>query len=216
MTVRVINLGLPKSGTTTLGVALQRAGLAVADFKIRRGCAHAPDLAGSFVARHLYDGYFQNGDPLARLGSFQALSEISVLNGSLCLWPQADFGLITALRHRHPSLKFLASRRDARAVSSSMLRWSDLGTDRLPQGQIPGLPRGYGGTTLERITWIEAHHAFLRMVFEGDPAFLEYDTADPQAPAQIGAHLGLHLPWWGKANENTRTPEQTLPREHPA
>ncbi len=101
------------------------------------------------------------------------------------------------------------------SFSLLLLRWSDLGTDRLPQGQIPGLPRGYGGTTLERITWIEAHYAFLRMVFEGDPAFMEYDTADPQAPAQIAAHLGLHLPWWGKANENTRTPEQT-PREHPA
>lgn len=35
--LRVVNLGLPKSGTTTLGKALRRAGLNVADWKIRDG-----------------------------------------------------------------------------------------------------------------------------------------------------------------------------------
>ncbi|MDU8913341.1 hypothetical protein [Aestuariicoccus sp. MJ-SS9] len=203
MSLQIINLGLPKSGTTTLGVALEKAGLKVADFKIRRGKAPVPGLAGSFVARQLYDGYFQTGDPLTRLGGFDALTEISVLNPQLCLWPQTDYGLIDALRTRHPQLRFVASRRDARAMSDSMLRWSDLGTDRLPRGQIPGLPRGYGDTTLERVQWIEAHHAFLRCVFAGDDRFLEYDTADPEAPAKLSAHLGLTLPWWGKANENT-------------
>ncbi len=216
MTIKVINLGLPKSGTTTLGLALKRAGLKVADYKIRRGNSMAPELAGSFVARQLYDGYFQTGDPLARLGAFDALSEISVLNAAQCLWPQTDFGLISALRARYPEMRFLASSRNPREMSGSMLRWSDLGTERLPRGEIPGMPRGYGQTTLERVQWIEAHHAFLRAVFAGDPHFLEYDVADPQAPARIGAHLGLTLPWWGKANENTDMPATSPTRRKSA
>ncbi|MFZ5961460.1 hypothetical protein ACOXXX_00775 [Thalassococcus sp. BH17M4-6] len=206
MTVRVINLGLPKSGTTTLAVALEKAGLTVADFRIRRGKCPDPTLAGSYVGRQMYEGYFQTGDPLDRLQGFDALTEISVLSTRLCLWPQTDFGVLDALRHRHPDLRFVASRRDAREMSGSMLRWSDLGSDRVPGGNIPGLPKGYGETTLERVQWIEAHHAFLRHIFAGDDRFLEYDTADDAAPALIGAHLGLDLPWWGKANANTDLP----------
>jgi len=203
VTLRVINLGLPKSGTTTLGVALERAGLTVADFKIRRGKSPDPDIAGSFVARQMYEGYFRTGDPLDRLQGFDALTEISVLNRDLCLWPQTDYGILDALRRRYPTLRFVASRRDAREMSGSMLRWSDLGTDRLPQGQVPGLPRGFGDTSLERVQWIEAHHAFLRAIFAGDDRFLEYDTAAPDARETLSAFLGIDLPWWGRANENT-------------
>ncbi|WP_353472050.1 hypothetical protein PVT71_12185 [Salipiger sp. H15] len=198
----VINLGLPKSGTTTLGVALERAGLKVADYRLRRGKCPDPALAGSFVARQLYDGYFGSGDPLERLGGFDALSEVSVLNARLNLWPQTDFGLIEALRTRHPQLKFVASMREPQAMAHSMLRWSDLGTDRLPRHAVPGLPAGYGETRLERAQWIAAHQQFLRRIFAGDPRFLAYDIEDPEAPALISRHIGIALPWWGKANEN--------------
>ncbi|EIE52226.1 hypothetical protein AL036_05185 [Salipiger aestuarii] len=205
MTVRVINLGLPKTGTTTLGVALDRAGLTVGDFKLRRGSCPDKAIAGSFVARQLYDGYFGSGDPLQTLGALDALTEVSVLNRSLCLWPQTDFGLIEALRARHPDLRFVASWRAPDDVAHSMLRWSDLGTDRLPAGNVPGLPRGYGDTRLQRAQWIAQHYAFLNRVFGTDPRFLQYDTADPDAPRLLEAHLGLSLPWWGKANENRST-----------
>ena len=74
--------------------------------------------------------------------------------------------------------------------------------DRLPNGNIPGLPAGFGATSRERMTWIDGHYAHLRAIFSGDPAFLEYDPADPSAPARISAHIGRDLPWWGKANAN--------------
>ena len=202
MSVRVINLGLPKTGTTTLGVALEHAGLRVADFKLRRRSCPDKSIAGSFVARQLYDGYYGSGDPLEKLGAFDALSEISVLNRDLCLWPQTDFGLIQSLRVRHPELRFVASYRDPDATAHSMLRWSDLGSDRLPSGNIPGLPRGYGETRLQRAQWVAQHYAFLRTIFAGDPRFLEYDIDDPDAAGLLSAHLGIDLPWWGKANEN--------------
>ena len=203
MNLRVVNLGLPKSGTTTLARALECAGLRVADHKIRRGAeCPAPEIAGSYVARQLYDGYFGSGDPLERLTGFDALSEISVLNATLCLWPQTDFGLIEAIRRQHPEVRFVASWREPGALAHSMLRWSDLGSARLPQGGVPGLPAGYGETRLERARWIAGHYDFLDTIFAGDARFLRYDTAAPEAPRQIAAHLELTLPWWGKANEN--------------
>ena len=200
--LRIVNLGLPKTGTTTLAHALRLTGLRVADYRIRNRQTDDPALRGAFVGQCLYQGYFHTGDPLARLDRFDAFSEISCLRAGQSLWPQMDYGLIAALRAHHPGLRFLASWRDPRALSDSMLRWSDLGSARLPGSDVPGLPAGFGATTAERVRWIEGHYAHLSALFRDDPAFLLYDLDDPAAPARIGAHIGRPLPWWGRANAN--------------
>lgn len=200
--LRVINLGLPKSGTTTLARALRIAGLATADYRIRRRQVGDAARQGVFVGALLYRGFFETGDPLALMPEFDAFSEISALREGQSLWPQCDYALIAAIRAHHPGARFLLSMRDARELSNSMLRWSNLGTERLPKQDIPGLPAGFGATTAERMTWIEGHHAHVRAIFSGDPALLAYDLADPEAPAKIASHIGRDLPWWGKANVN--------------
>ncbi|CAN0579362.1 unnamed protein product, partial [Ectocarpus sp. 12 AP-2014] len=202
VTLRVVNLGLPKSGTTTLARALRRAGLSVADHRIRQRQTPDEALQGAYVGDLVYEGYFAGGDPAARLSRFGALTELSLLRGDRSLWPQTDLALIDALRRHHPGLKFLGSRRDAFEMSQSMLAWSDLGTARLPQAMVPGLPAGYGDTSKQRIQWIDAHYTTLARWFAGDPDYLEYDVTEPDAPVRIGAHLGLDLPWWGTANAN--------------
>jgi len=198
--LRVINLGLPKSGTTTLGEALKKAGLQVADWKIRPG---QPGPRG-FVGKLMYQGYFETGDPLALMPEFDAFTEIDIVRNGLNLWPQTDWGLIAAIRDHHPGARFLLTLRDPAKLSDSMGRWSNLGSYRLPTAAIPGLPEGYGKTDAERIRWIEGHFRFCRKVFEGADDFMEYDVADPEAPAKISAFLGIPLPWWGIANANTR------------
>lgn len=202
--LRVVNLGLPKTGTTSLARALKIAGLRVADHRIRARQTDTPALKNAFVADVLYQGYFQSGDPAELFEDFNALSELSCLRKGKSLWPQMDFALIDAIRAHHPKVRFLASRRDSWDVSQSMLAWSDLGTDRLPAAGIPGLPEGYGETSLERIRWIDGHYAHLRVIFAGDPAYLEYDVSDARAHDAVAAHLGLDLPWWGQANANSR------------
>lgn len=199
--LRVINLGLPKSGTTTLGVALGHAGLKVADWRIRKGQTQDRRILFGFVGDHIYKGYYETGDPLALLEEFDAVTEMSVASKGLSVWPQTDWGLLDAIRAHHPGVKFLLSHRAPEALVASMLGWSNLGKSRLPQQNVPGMPAGYGKTPDELRRWIEGHYAFCRRVFAGDPGFLEYDLADPEAPGRIGAFLGLELPWWGKANE---------------
>ncbi len=202
MSLRVVNLGLPKSGTTTLARALRRAGLKVADHRIRAHQASDTAKGGAFVGELMYRGYFDTGDPGALLAGFDAISEASLLREGKSLWPQCDPALIRAIRAHHPGVKFLASRRDAFAMSQSMLAWSDLGVARLPVSAVPGLPPGFGDTTSERMRWIDGHYETLRHLFGGTGDFLEYDIADPDAPGRIGAFLGLTLPWWGRANAN--------------
>ena len=203
-TLKVVNLGLPKTGTTTLARALKIAGYRVADHRIRPRQTDNPDLADAFVADVLYRGYFLTGDPGSEFGDFTALTELSCLRKGKSLWPQMDFALIDAIRRHHPDVRFLASRRDSWDVSQSMLAWSDLGIDRLPASDIPGLPEGYGETSKERVQWIDGHYAHLNVLFAGDPAFLEFDVSDAGAQRTVGAHLGIDLTWWGHANANAR------------
>ncbi len=209
--LRVINLGLPKSGTTTLGEALRRAGLAVADWRIRKGQSRDDRLRRAFVGKLMYRGYFETGDPLALMEEFDAFSEIDALRRGLNLWPQTDWGLLSAIRFHHPGARFILTRRDAVKQSDSMARWSDLGRVRLPANAIPGLPQGWGASHEERVRWIEAHDAFCRQVFAGADDFLEYDVEDPDARARISAFLGLELPWWGVANANRAVPPSPAP-----
>lgn len=209
MSLRVINLGLPKSGTTTLARALRRAGLATADHRIRGAQTDDAALRGAYVGDLIYRGLFETGDPLAHLQGFAAISEMSVLREGRSLWPQTDFAVIKAIRDLHPDARFVATRRDAFAMSQSMLAWSNMG-DRLHQADIPGLPAGFGDTTRARIAWIEGHHAHLRAIFAGDARFFELDIAAGDARDRLAAFLGRDLPWWGRSNVNpmTGTPQR--------
>lgn len=209
MSVLVVNLGLPKSGTTTLARALRRAGFATADHRIRADQTDDPDLCDAFVGDLVYRGHFDLGDPLAHLQGFAALSEMSVLREGHSLWPQSDFAVIDRVRRLHPQVRFVATRRDAFLMSQSMLAWSNMG-ERLAEADIPGLPAGYGDTTKARIAWIEGHYAHLRAIFAGDARFLELDVAAPDARDRLAAHLGRRLPWWGRSNSNPLTAELYL------
>ncbi len=202
--LKVINLGLPKSGTTTLGEALKQAGLNVADWRIRKGQSKDDRIKRAFVGRLMYIAYFKTGDPLSMMEEFDGFTEIDVVREGLNLWPQMDWGLLAAIRAHHPGAKFILTHRDPVKLSDSMGRWSNLGSRRLPQNAIPGLPEGFGKSDAERIRWIEGHFAFCRRVFDGSDDFLEYDIEDPDAQTKVSDFLGLDLPWWGKANENTR------------
>ncbi|WP_375690343.1 sulfotransferase [Pseudooceanicola sp. LIPI14-2-Ac024] len=199
--LRVINLGLPKSGTTTLGVALRRAGLSVADHRIRPRKTDDPALRGAFVGDLLYRGYFETGDPLALLDGFDAVAECSFLTPGRSAWPQMDFGLIAAIRAHHPGARFVATRRDPGALAASMEKWTNM-RQRLDQGQIPGLPRGYGAEAAARERWIAGHYAHLGHLYGGDDAVLMLDVEAGDAPRRLSGFLGIDIPWWGRANAN--------------
>lgn len=206
--LRVVNLGLPKSGTTTVARALRRASLHTADYRIRKDQSKDDHILGEFVGTLVYEAFFRTGDPLAYLDEFDAFSELSVLRKGLSLWPQFDFALINAIEKHHTGVKFIASWRPAANISRSMQQWSNLATERLPKNQIPGLPRGYGAADHERQRWIEGHYAHLDRVFAGHPHYLRLDVSAQDAREQLENHLKRPVPWWGHLN---RSPVATQP-----
>ncbi|WP_418592020.1 hypothetical protein [Ponticoccus sp. (in: a-proteobacteria)] len=201
--VKLVNLGLPKSGTTTLALALDRAGWVAADHKVRRIHTRVVGLGGTFIGKQLYDAYFAGGDPFALLDDlYDALTEVSVLKGTLSLWPQCDYAMLRAMRQARPGMLYVATWRPPADISDSMRRWTNLGSERLPRGAVPGLPCGYGDTDDQRMRWIEGHYAMLDEVFARDPHFLRLDVRAPDAADQLAAHIGRPVPWWGQANRN--------------
>ncbi|MDD9721352.1 sulfotransferase family protein [Sulfitobacter sp. PR48] len=198
--LRVVNLALPKTGTTTLTDALRQAGLTVADWKIRPGQSSRSDIPRQHLGKVIYEDYFASGDPLARLDEFDVINEMSAVRQDRSLWPQTDWGLISAIAAHHPGVRFILTTRDPAKAANSMMRWNNLGKRRLPQADIPGLPRGFGSTEAELARWMAGHYAFCRRVFAGAGNFMEYDIEDADAPEKIGSYLGLDLPWWGQSN----------------
>ncbi|MDF1727370.1 MAG: sulfotransferase family protein [Sulfitobacter sp.] len=198
----VISLSLPKSGTTTLAHALRHAGLKVADWRIRPAQTEDVNLQGKHVGPLIYEDYFNHGDPLRRLHEFDAVTEMNVINNSMSLWPQCDAGLLMAIERHHPKVKFLLSVREPGKVATSMKGWNSLGSRRLPQNDVPGLPRPYGEEVRHLTRWIESHYAFCIRAFRGQPNFLAYRLEDPDARQKISAFLEIDLPWWGQANAN--------------
>lgn len=199
--LRVVNLGLPKSGTTTVGQALASSGLNTVDHRVHAHLTKNPEIAGLYVANLMYESYFALGDPLAELEEFDAFGEISVLRGGKPAYPQTDPGLIEAIARNHPGVRFVASWRDPKALSNSMVKWNNL-VPRLTRNNVPGLPAGYGAEEHERIMWIEAHYNFLDAIFGGDEIYTRIDVADDDAPKVLGAHIGREIGWWGTANRN--------------
>lgn len=198
--LRIINLALPKTGTTTLTDALRHAGLTVADWKIRKGQSTQDGLTGKHLGKIIYTDYFTSGDPLARLSEFDAINEMSMVNSEASLWPQTDWGLLSAIAAHHPGVKFVMTTRDPAKAADSMMRWNSLGKTRLPLADVPGLPRGFGKRNQHLEQWLTGHYSFCRRVFEGHDNFMEYDIEDPDAQTRLSSYLGIDLPWWGQSN----------------
>jgi hypothetical protein len=198
--LRIVNLALPKTGTTTLTQALRAAGLTVADWKIRAGQSQQADISRRHLGKIIYEDYFDSGDPLARLGEFDVVNEMSAVREDRSLWPQTDWGLLSAIQEHHPGVKFVLTRRDPAKAADSMMRWNNLGKRRLPQADVPGLPRGFGTTEAELARWMEGHYRFCERIFLGCDNFLPYDIEDPDAAQKLALYLGVDLPWWGQAN----------------
>lgn len=200
---RIINLGLPKTGTTTLTRALRRASISVADWKVRKRQTSDESLHGKHLGTLMYRDYFDHGDPLKRLHMFRAFNELSHAGLKHSLWPQTDWAFLEAIQKHHPYTKFLLNYRDPAKTANSIMRWTNLGTMRLPLANVPGLPKGYGDEG-HIARWVAGHYAFVRRVFAGADNFLEFDITDAAAPKKIGAFIGTDLPWWGRANANAQ------------
>jgi hypothetical protein len=188
-------VGFPKAGTSTLQEALTASGLR---------CAHWMH-DGNPVGKLVYDGWFEKGDPFARLKDVDVLTQmdICVPAWDANYWPNLDIALLLAIRRKHPGCVFILNTRPPAKIADSMMRWPGL-AERLRDAAMPGLPAGRGAEREELRRWAAAHYAAIRHVFAADPAFLDLDIAAADAPARLGAALGVEIAWWGVSNARSK------------
>lgn len=197
--MKLFVVGFPKSGTTTLDMALQASGMKP---------VHWANADGKFVGKIIYDNVLAGRDPLASLEAYDAVTQADVCLPAhdINYWPNLDFSILSAIRAAHPDCLFLLNRRDPEKLVRSIDNWPAL-RERLVQSDIPGLPAGRGQADSEMICWIENHYAACRRFFANDPAFLEIAIEAPDAPERLGQALGIEIKDWGKGRPLLPRPE---------
>ena len=188
--MKLMVIGFPKSGTTTLTTVLEANGIK---------CAHWQDEQGRFVGALIYSAIYCGLDPFALLPGYDAVTQADVClpKRKINFWPNLDFAVLRAIRRAHPSCLFVLNYRDPEAIVDSIEKWTGM-QGRFTRSEIPGLPAGLGGDRKHLVTWIENHFDACRAFFADDPNFLELDIASADAPDKLGKALGKPITGWGK------------------
>ena len=200
--MKLMVIGFPKSGTTTITAALEASGLRT---------AHWGDQMGRFIGALIYGAVLEGRDPFAHLQGYDAVSQADVcLPGQhINYWPNLDFAILRAIRRAHPECLFLLNYRRPEAIAASIGKWRGL-QNRLMLADIPGLPRGMGAEQSELVTWIENHFDACRAFFAADEHFIEIDIEQPDAPERLGAKLGMPIVEWGHFKPSDVDPQGRL------
>lgn len=174
---RILCIGFPKSGTTTLYKALESAGLDA----VHR---HRPGkIASGYV---LYRGYMNTykwqGDSI--------ITQLDTCLKGLNVWPQLDYEF---LRWANERSKLILQMRSPEKILRSIKNHGDL-RERITYA--PGL---FGGRTTDNdvLVWIRRHYERVLRIL---PDILAIQIDDPEAPSIISKYLNLDISWWGVAN----------------
>lgn len=193
--MKLMVIGFPKSGTTSITAALKASGFRP---------AHWHDSNGRFVGALIYKAVFEGRDPFHYLDGFDAVTQADVClpKKKINYWPNLDFAVLRAIRRAHPECLFVLNYRRPQAIAESIGKWVNLQT-RIKDCDIPGLPSGIGGTSEQLVIWIENHFDACRSLFANDPQFLEIDIESQDAPEILGKALGVEISGWGDVKPRT-------------
>ena len=194
--MKLMVIGFPKSGTTTLTTVLEANGIRA---------AHWQDEDGRFIGALIYSAVYSGRDPFAFLEGFDAVTQADVClpRRKINFWPNLDFAILRAIRRAHPECLFVLNYRDPEAIVDSIEKWVGM-KERFAPAEIPGLPRGIGMERQHLTTWITNHFDACRAYFANDPYFLEIDISSDDAPQRLGDALGMTLTGWGKFSPSYR------------
>jgi len=193
--MKLMVIGFPKSGTTSLTEALTASGFR---------SAHWRTHSGQFVGALIYEAIYRGLDPFALLKPYDSITQADVCLPSLQLnlWPNLDFAVLSAIRRAHPNCLFLLNYRRPDAIADGIMKWDDL-QQRIAASDVPGLPRGVGGKRNHLITWVENHFDACRRLLAGDARFAEIDIESADAPLRLGEALEIEVQGWGDHKATT-------------
>lgn len=174
---KILCIGVPKSGTTTLYEALKSAGFD-AVHRYRKG-----EVAAGY---NLYKAYLQT----YQWQGENIITQLDTCRQKINVWPQFDYEFLKWASKRS---KLILQMRSPEKILKSIYNHGDL---RSRINYAPGL-FGRATTDGDILYWIIRHYErVVRLI----PNVLAVFIDNPQAPEIISKYLGVQIPWWGVAN----------------
>jgi len=204
---KIVVLGMPKCGTTSLHESFKRAGFRSVHWALDAGQEVKKDtrlrlygegaderLLGRLITKAVQRGL----PPFALLpGEVDALAE---MNG--CHWTskqkdavQAYFPQMQYLREicdAYPDAHFILNSRNLQDWVKSVDKHNDM-RERLIQADLPGLPKGIGERDEDLIEWVSRHHE--RVAAQLMHCRLLKFNIDVHGAAELSAFLGRRMEW---------------------
>jgi hypothetical protein len=191
MALQVVNVGLPKSGTTTLYKAFLGAGFNA----VHQNLPNKAGPAGIMLQRAHLRGWqmsaFLNGvEAVAQLDSSSA--------GNKFAWPQFDMDFIRGMLWAGTKLVHLV--RDPTATLDSMKHQGNPSLrDRVTKA--PGLFGPKYTTDKDIWYWIQRHRRSIEREFSGAGHYIQIDINDQDASDRLADFFHRPFPVWGHENK---------------
>ena len=199
----IINLGLPKSGSTSLRDFFACGKLNASHFKCEKGpcgmCAHKNIEAGR--------------PPLEGCGNYDVFAQLDwapiglpIPKDAPCFFPQLS--ALKELHKQHPKATFVLPTRPPMHWIASVDGWKH-GSYRMRQVlakcRLPGMPAGRGPDDAELAAFYVRHSREVRKFVEDHPShkLIEFDLESPHVAKHLAAETGVPPRCWGMSNCKT-------------
>ncbi|CAE8586664.1 unnamed protein product [Polarella glacialis] len=157
--------------------------------------------ANQRLIAHLMQNAVNDGKPpMAYLPA--EVDAVAEMNG--LYWKDKQRGLVEGifpqmscleqLVQAYPQAFFILNTRDHEAWVKSVDNHLDM-RQRLVSAELPGLPKGKGGTDQELIEWVAAHHQRVRDLLSARGCRLLCFDIDQHGEAELSSFLGRPLVW---------------------
>ena len=159
----VINLGFPKTGTTSLTSFLNSHGLNCAHWRVCIG-GQCDFIGPTMFKQHRNREFPLSAPQLTTFNCFSQMDYCGWLNRSKfqsrCYWPQFD--MLEELFRRYPRARYILTSREPTKWLSSARQWGDL-LDRIRYSRSEGLR--YGAFDEEILNWYISRNVMIRNFF---------------------------------------------------
>ena len=199
----VINLGLPKSGSTSLRDFFSCGNLTASHFK----CNGAP--CGMCVDQNL-----QAGRPaLHGCGDYHVWAQLDwapiglpIKKKKQCFFPQLS--ALKELHEQYPEATFVLPTRPPRHWIASVDNWQHADyrmREVLAACNLPGLPTGRKPSDTELASFYVQHSRTVRTFVANHPShtLIEFDLEEPGVAQKLALASGVPATCWGKSNCKT-------------
>jgi hypothetical protein len=201
---KVILVGMPKSGTTSLGGLFRSAGFSTCDFRCTIG-----NQTRVYIAACIRQAIVDGNPPFATCGDYEAYSQIDMGNpGGNCYFPAIQ--ALEEIHKENPTAVLVLNLRNVTHWTSSVLHWPPYirASDPLSlSNRLVKCEAGPKSTSPEALAyWYCEHTQRIREFVARHPShtLVEVDIEDAASGEKLANFFGVDPSHWQQLNKNNK------------